>query len=240
MEKILIIGDSHTLRLRNSFGDHIEQSPDCTWGLDENGADLQLNSQCFQNHSARTKGLKKEVYFSGHRGKTGYRGSYFDKGLYPCLNKFKNDEFTILSWFGYIDVKQFLPLDHCKNPEEAVDRYVKQTLNFFSGNKIRFIEPLPQFINALGSGQPLFDFESRKPYQDAFIYHLREQSRIHGLEDPISISSILGVEDFDESFECHECRDCLDPQYSNFKLDHPKEQHFRKILDSILTEYNCF
>jgi len=229
--KYLVIGDSHTLRLRSALP--TVNSVDCEFGP----MDVPITSKCLQNHMSETEeGFEPKFYFSGHRGKTGYRGSYFDEGNYPCLSKFQNEDVTVLPWFGYIDVKQFLPLDGFKNPEQAVIGYMDKMLAFFKNQKIRFIEPLPQFLNILGFGSPLLPYEDREPYQKAFIKNLREQCELRGLEKPISIESILGVEALSKEHECHVCRDCLDPQYAGFKLDHPTKEVFAQIMDGILKE----
>jgi hypothetical protein len=228
--KALIIGDSHTLRLRNAANS--DGVSDCLFGPE----DIPVTSKCIQNHMGQSTNLKDKIYFSGHRGKTGFRGSYYEDNNYPCLEKFKSEEFVILPWFGYIDVKQFLPLDGFKNPKECVIGYIDKTLEYFKNNKIIFIEPIPQFVNILGFGSPLLPFEERGPYQKSFIQNLREQCEIRGLPKPISIESILGVDEFDDQYECHTCKDCLDPQYSGFKLDHPNMETFAKIMDGILKE----
>ena len=227
---LLIIGDSHVLRLRNSKGsDRLE---DCLWD-DE----TRVNSNCFQHHFAKSKDLPIEIYYSGHRGKTAYAGTYYENNIYPCIKNFIDKETLVLAWFGYIDIKQFLPLADTKKSEHAVSNYIDKTLAYFKDNKVRFIEPLPQFINAIGTGNPLFSFEERDPHQKEFLEELRRQCEIRGLEKPISIENILGVKALDESFECHECNDCINNPLKPLLLDHPKKEYFEKILDAIVKEY---
>lgn len=230
--KILIIGDSHTLRLRNALPTgNVE---DCHFDL----GDIPITSKCIQNHMSKTNPDygTTEIYFSGHRGKTGYRGSYYEDNNYPCLEQYKDEEFVVLPWFGYIDVKQFLPLEGFKNPEVTVKTYIDRTLAYFKNNRVIFVEPLPQFTNILGFGSPLLPFEEREPYQKAFIKYLQKECKARGLDKPISIENILGVDKLDESYECHTCRDCLDSQYAGFKLDHPNKETFKKIINGILKE----
>jgi len=227
--KLLIIGDSHTLRLSRSHDE--DWVHECLW--DQNGP---VNTECIENHLRKSANLPATVFYSGHKGKTGYRGSYYEDKKYPCLENFTNEDFLILPWFGYIDIKQFIPLDEFSGAEESVTKYLDKTLNFFKNNKIRFIEPLPQFVNGLGTGSPILSFEQRQqPYLD-FLYHLNKQCEERGLEKPISIEKILGVDRLYDYHECHECRDCLDPQFINSKLDHPKKEYFTQILDGILKE----
>ena len=228
--KYLIIGDSHVLRLRNVFGAF--PAEDCEFGPN----DVPITSKCMQNHMSIIN--DNLISFSGHRGKTGYKGSYYHDNLYPCLEKFKSPEFVILPWFGYIDVKQFLPREGFQNPKEAVQAYVNNTFDYFQNNKIRFIEPLPQFVNILGFGSPLLPFEDRHPYQVEFIKYLREESEKRGLENPINMEKILGTDRLFAEHECITCRDCEDPQYAAYKLDHPKKEVFQDIMDGILKEMN--
>jgi hypothetical protein len=228
--KLLIIGDSHTLRLANSTDE--VSTTECLWNKED-----PVDSNCVQTHLRKSKNLPAEVIYSGHRGKTGYKGSYFEDGNYPCLKKNITEDFIILPWFGYIDIKQFLPLDEFKDKAEiAVTKYLDNTLKYFKNNKIRFIEPLPQFINPLGSGSPLLSFEERQPYYLDYLFHLNKQCLERGLEKPISIEKILGTDRLYDFHECHDCPDCLDPRYINFKLDHPKKEYFSQILDGILAE----
>ena len=227
---LLIIGDSHVLRLRNSkISGQVE---DCVWE-DE----TRVNSNCFQHHFAKSQNLPIEIYYSGHRGKTACAGTYYKNNIYPCIKNHINKETIVLSWFGYIDIKQFLPLPEFKNTAYAVSSYIDKTLEYFKDNKVRFIEPLPQFVNAIGTGSPLFSFEEREPYYKEFLEELRNQCEVRGLEKPISIENILGVEALDESFECHDCNDCINNPLKPLLLDHPKKEYFEKILDNIIKEY---
>jgi hypothetical protein len=233
MKKILIIGDSHTLRLRNSIDNLTSSVEECLWG--EN--DSIINSNCIQNHISKMVNSSFEIFFSGHRGKTAYKGSCYDEKNYPCLKKIINDDFIIMPWFGYIDIKQFMPLPQFKKSEIVVKKYIENTLQNFKNNSIRFIEPLPQFINPLGSGLPLLNIEDRYPHQKQYIEQLRDQCQKLGLEKPINISDILSTDLLSESFECHNCKDCLSPEYVKFKLDHPKKEYFKKIIDEIIKKY---
>jgi hypothetical protein len=227
----LIIGDSHTLRLRNAFPNR--NSIDCEFGP----MDVPVTSKCIQNHKSETEDdYPIKIHFSGHRGKTAFRASYLENDNYPCLNKFRDPNVMVLPWFGYIDVKQFLPLEGFKNPEYAVNGYVEKMLSFFKDQEIRFIEPLPQFVNILGFGSPLLPFEDREPYQKAFLKNLREQCERRGLKKPISIEEILGTDKLEEHQECHTCINCLETQYSGFKLDHPNNEIFTQIAGGIVRE----
>jgi hypothetical protein len=227
---LLIIGDSHTLRLRSSK----DSAPpkECLWNHD-----TPRNSACIENHLGKSKNLPIEIYYSGHKGKTGYAGTYYKNNNYPCLSNFLDEKTIVLPWFGYIDIKQFLPVPEFKKSEDAVSNYIDKTLEYFKNNKVRFIEPLPQFINAIGTGYPRLSFEERQPHYKEFLQELRAQCDLRGLEKPINIEDVLGVDSLDESFECHECNDCLANPFKPLLLDHPKKVYFEKILDAIIKEY---
>ena len=223
------MGDSHTLRLAN--GADQDWATECLWDHD-----TPINSTCKECHLRKSKNLPVEVMYSGHKGKTAYRGSYYEEGIYPCLPDIIDNSDVVLLWFGYIDIKQFIPLEHFSGAEESVTNYLDKSLKYFKNKKIRFVEPLPQFVNGLGTGSPILSFEQRQqPYLD-FLHHLNKQCLERGLEKPISIEKILGTDRLYEHHECHDCRDCLDPQFINSKLDHPKKEYFAQILDGILKE----
>lgn len=222
---IYIIGDSHTMRLWKS----VPTVPVdiCNWEM------IFEQSECRAYHVRKTKEYKKEVYMSHFPGATGYTSSY-RLGGFPCIKKTIDQDSIIMPFFGYIDVKAHLP--NKKNTEIAVKNYIENTLSFFDKNKIRFISPIPQFINALGSGNPNYDFEDRLPYYNEFKIYLNRYLNDLGLEEAISIEKILGVDRLDSSFECHDCSDCNSKEYKNFKLDHLKKEYSRKVLDGIVNQ----
>jgi hypothetical protein len=201
----------------------------------EDGGIKKIVSDCNDYHVTKSLDLPVEMYFSGFKGASAYSSSYRDG--YPCIkNTLDMDKNSIvMPYFGYIDVKAHLP--RTKNAEEAASKYVSQTIKFFEGYNIRFISPIPQFINALGSGSPNYDFEDRFPQYEEFKHFLNYYVNKSGLEAPISIEDILGVDRLDESYECHECIDCNRPAFINFKLDHLKKEYNRKIVDGIAKLY---
>jgi len=247
---LYIIGDSHVHRLRQST--FTEPVKSCYWVNDPNlHTVVPMPSECIDTHCEKSifyknkneiiygrnlteeKVVKSEVIFSGHPGATGYTCTY-TKGGFPCIKKEINEDTLVMPWFGYIDIKAHLP--RTKNTEEAVSRYIKQTTSFFKGYKMQFIEPLPQFVNALGGGYPNYEFEERYPYYLEYLKLLREYLKDYGLNRPISIEEILGTDRLDESYECHDCKDCLSPKFINSKLDHMKKEFNKKVLDGIISK----
>jgi hypothetical protein len=63
---------------------------------------------------------------------------------------------------------------------------------------------------------------------------LKKYVKDQGLSNPISIENILGVDRFDESFECHDCPDCEREKAHGSKLDHLKKPYSQKIVNGIL------
>jgi hypothetical protein len=224
------IGDSHQLRMSQSG--NAEPLSYCNWiGLHTPLDDIPNPSDCASIHVTRSVGLRETMYFSGHKGATAYSSTYTNGG-YPCILKTLDRNSVVLPSFGYIDVKAHLP--HEKNTEEAVSRYVNKTISFFKGYPIQFVNPIPQFINAIGSGSPNYDFDDRFPYYEEFKYFLKKYVHEAGLKNPISIEDILGIDRLDESFECHECLMCDQYKETDIKLDHLKKPFSQKIVNGIL------
>lgn len=243
---IYIIGDSHTLRLRNSVP--FSQTESCSWIKNIENKLIPGTSKCREPHAEKSffkktdreiiyskekieNEIESEVYFFGIPGTCGYASTYTN-GEFPCFKKEINENTVILPWYGYIDIKSFLPI--YKNPEESVLAYINKTINFFKGYKIKFVEPLPQFINILGTGYPNYEFETRYSYYLEYLYFLRKHLREYGFEPPISVENILGVDKFDDYFECHDCDDCLSLQFKDYKLDHLKKEFNKKVLDELI------
>jgi hypothetical protein len=225
------IGDSHQFRLAWSSDTH--PLTYCNWSQEPFPPNNNFPdpSDCAEYHVCVSSGLREKIYFSGFKGATAYSSTYTD-GRYPCVLKTLDKDFTVLPSFGYIDIKAHLP--HQKNTEEAVSRYVNKTLSFFKGYNIQFVDPIPQFVNPLGSGHPNYDFDDRFPYYEEFKYFLKKYVKDQGLSNPISIENILGVDRFDESFECHDCPDCEREKAHGSKLDHLKKPYSQKIVNGIL------
>ena len=222
----LIIGDSHVIRLRRCLTYDIKVDK-CFW---EN--DKPINTKCEYEHLLKGGNLPIDVYFSAHKGRNAWTSHRVLNELNPCIKNFVNEETVILPFFGYIDAK--IQLVKYKDPEEDVERYLNTFLNAFPNNKIRFIEPIPQFINNIGTGPDIYDFDDRYPMHKKFIYSLREKCKEKGLEIPISPERIFGVDKFDESYECHECDYCLETP--EIKWDHLKAEFNNELLYSILFE----
>jgi hypothetical protein len=231
---ILIIGDSHVIRMRKTLNSDA-RIKECAWYQDKTPPADHIPSECPEEHILSSGHFSEPVYFAFHKGRHAWGSDKLINEVYPCIKKVVKDDTIILPEFGYIDCK--VQLVKHQNPEEAVTKYMDTFLNAFPNNKIRFIEPIPQFINNLGSGPDIYDFKDRYPMHKAFVYHLRKQSEERGLEKPFSPEEIFGVDKFDESYECHECAYCHEPQSIGMRWDHLKAQYNKQLLDHILSHY---
>jgi hypothetical protein len=233
--RLFIIGDSHTIRLRLS-GKYDIPVKECYWAMGYLGPENYEEPKCEYEHLLQGGELPVETYFSAHKGQHAWGTFKVLNELNLCLKEAVKPDMLILPYFGYIDSK--IQLVKYKDPKEAVVRYMDAFFTTFPNNKIRFIEPIPQFVNNIGTGSDIYNFEDRYPMHKEFVKHLREQSKIRGLENPISPEQILGVDRFDESYECHECAYCLMPESKGIKWDHLKPKYNKILLDAIMSEYS--
>lgn len=95
----------------------------------------------------------------------------------------------IMPWMGYIDCRNYLP--KYNNAEEVVKNYVEETLRFFDGTNVRFIEPFPQF-DVLGTHNYLeaYSYEVKAHQSNMFIELLHQYSDKAGLMPPVSQSIV--------------------------------------------------
>jgi hypothetical protein len=232
---IFIFGDSHVLRLLKTI-DIQCQVNECNcktvYGLREQDRHM--------DHIGMHAGLPMKVYLSYHAGRSSWKTNKILNEDHPCIKKIIDLDTIILPMFGYIDCKIQLNRPDNNNPEETVIQYMDSIISSFPNNKVRFIEPIPQFIDdtLIGNGIEIHEFQSRYKNHLKFVHYLKEQSKIRGLEDPIMVSEVLGTDKLDESYECHECDYCLyEKQSIGIRWDHLKFKYNKNILDHILKNY---
>lgn len=231
--KIMIIGDSHIIRMRKTLRLDIPVN-ECYWDKEPYPENYEKPT-CAYAHVFQGGYLSEDVYFSSHHGRSAWSSSKVFNEMNPCLKKIIKDDTLILASFGYIDCK--VQLVNFKDAEKTVIRYMDEFQKAFPNNKIRYIEPIPQFVNNLGTGPEIFDFKDRYPMHRDFIYYLKKHSKERGLEAPISPERLLGVDKFDESYECHDCAYCLSPESTGIRWDHLKAYYNNKILKDIFSQY---
>ena len=132
MKKVLIIGDSHTARLQNNL--NVTFSEKCVWEHEK-----KIKSNCIDNHLNVLYEKEITIYFSYHKGKSAYKGYAYDNDKYPCIHQLISDEFIVLPWFGYIDVKQFLPMKDKKSPEIVAKKYVEQLIKNTNKQEVKIV-----------------------------------------------------------------------------------------------------
>ena len=167
MKKVLIIGDCHSENIAN-----------------ENlNKDLDFDLNIYHRPGLRIVGFSNKLNEI--------------KDVFSLIklqeNKYSNSD-LIMPWLGHVDILFFLAKH--KNAEKVAEYYVKNILKIFSNKKIRFIEPLPQFINTqifIAPNDRFYDFEERLEQNDLFINSLRNFSNEFNLMPPISQDKFISV-----------------------------------------------
>jgi len=121
----------------------------------------------------------------------------FESGLpesWPKLLSFKDikDDGLILCWFGYIDVKNYLP-KYNTIVDQMVIRYIKNLKENFPESKIRIIEPHPQFVETIvrkEEGLPEYSYELREIENKKLCESLQKHSLRLGLGPTITQQQI--------------------------------------------------
>ncbi len=242
--KILIIGDSHSAKL--SFGlhsflqknssDDIRQDSDHQYRtkyIDKLG-----NSVWMEDSLVTYKNESLHFYISCHPGRSALHFDFenFASGSQKeMLSNWNEEGNIIMPWFGYIDIRNWLPQTGLKNYVDVpgvVSRYIDNALSKFSKAKVVFIEPMPQFICIVTSKfrffhtDPAIEFEDRHEFHLMFVEELKKQCLERGLAEPINIRDVLGT-------------DMIEPWMQpkkpiNYLLnDHLLPEHYTKILKYI-------
>jgi hypothetical protein len=211
MKNILIIGDSHTAKSGNA-------TPDMFY-LKNRSLKFTTSEQFYTSHYIENNeeywikdDLKMyedsnlKIWMSAHPGRSAlnYDFENFATGTQKhILDSWDKEGNIVMPWFGYIDIKNWLPqkdLSGYKSAEEVVDTYVNNVINKFNKCEIIFIEPLPQFICivtnnwARPESDPDIQFEERHEQHILFVDALRKKCSDLGLKAPISPAKILGTE----------------------------------------------
>lgn len=242
MQKVYILGDSHALRLghilfdniinrlnkdQNYFTQHTVESLR-TERQDQDGEHLFLRSE-LHTISVDDKSMSTAAFL-------GRSALNFDYSMYGYTSDWNKSSNTIMPWFGYIDIKNYLPiktLDNFKNPKQVVETYVNNVLKNFKNSNIIFIKPIPQFEVMVSarwktfSADPGLEFEVRHSAHIEFCERLEQKCKRHGLQSPIDISDILGVPWIYSSMQYKK-----PIQY--IYNDHCLPEYYNKILDDFI------
>lgn len=159
----------------------------------------------------------------------------FDYDFYQEINQYDSENSIIMPWFGYIDIKNWLPqinLNNYKDTKEVVDIYVENTMKKFKRSKIIFINPMPQFEVVVSanwkdfSKDPDIPFELRHEYHLSFTEELSNKCKLLGLDSPINISDILNVDWISIDMQFNRS---LNQIYN----DHLRPEFYKNILSEI-------
>jgi hypothetical protein len=180
-----------------------------------------------------------KIFISYHPGRSALNFDYntFGSGTQKfVLDNLDFEDQYVIPWFGYIDIRNWLPqkhLDGYKNAKEVVSAYIDHTLEKYKKSKVIFMEPLPQFITfitnswAIFRSDPDIQFEDRYEQHIEFVNELHLQCKERGLPAPINIREILGT-------------DMIEPYMQNKKPislylnDHMKPEFYKKIMNHIV------
>lgn len=220
MKKVTLIGDCHSARLLEHWNPKTCPVDFKSWG--KAGTTAWIADPVKMNES--------KTLSSSTEGTPLYTEDR--DSLYLDFSTIKNQD-LILVWLGYVDIRQ--RLGDYKNADECVKNYVQRFVDYFKGTKIRFIEPLPQFIPLLMkfSGlHPEFTYEERMQQNKEFIEALSKYSDEHGLEKPISQQQIFEYLGFGQD----EMTSDKTPEDRPHPIDGLLPVHMAKIYNLIIEE----
>lgn len=209
MKKVYLIGDCHLSRVSEHY--------------QKNQADFEM---IFWGKAAKKiwdldfKKMSEEPELSSGKEEQ----EFFNDGV-VSFNDIKDDS-ILLSWFGYVDVRTFLP--KYKNADAVAQKYINDLINYFKNSKIVIIEPLPQFTEMLLKNEfisPYYTHEERIDQNRQFLSSIHKYAKQAGLDQFILQSEILDAVGKRE----------LTPSMTHTKAPHPvdglKDEYNKKILD---------
>jgi hypothetical protein len=161
-----------------------------------------------------------------------------DYDFYDYTSGWDHNDGIVMPWYGYIDIKNWLPqtgLNNYKNTEDVVEAYVEKTIKKFNKSKIIFINPMPQFLVVTTarwsnfSSDPDIQFEDRYSYHLEFTEKLKNKCAASGLETPIDISEILDAKWIEPDMQF---KKPINMAYN----DHLIPKYYDNILSSIISK----
>lgn len=247
MNSVNIIGDSHSGRMANIAFDNVQKNfalnkeySTCSSvyydrvvdHIDHNGNKIfhGMNSNLFS-----IKYDEKKLSIASTPGRSALN---FDYDFYDYVDSWDKENSVVMPWFGYIDIKNWLPQKNLKNYKdvnEVVDIYVDKTVNKFKKSKIIFINPMPQFVVIIAARWANFSSDPDVPFEERHSMHLEFTSALKdkclkmGLAEPIDISKILSCDWIDTNMQ-------FKKPLKDLYNDHLKPEYYNKILTNILTE----
>lgn len=245
MNKVYIYGDSHSGRMANIAFDVAVKNgltnttySTCSSNYFNRVVDSidEFNNKIYHTMSSnlfRMTFPSADITIASSPGRSALN---LDYNFYDFTQSWDSDSSIIMPWFGYIDIKNWLPqknLKNYKNVDEVVDIYVNKTLNNFTKSRVIFINPMPQFEVLISarwanfSSDPAIEFEDRHSTHLEFSKSLKEKCRSVDIEDPINISEILNAEWITTSMQ-------FKKPIQELYNDHLRPEFYKNIFNSIL------
>lgn len=247
MRSLYITGDSHAGKMANVLFDNMYKiyGPNKVFGtvnsdyynkvVDhiDSGGNKVLHGM--SSNLASIEVDNKKITIASTPGRSALN---LDYDFYDYLNYWDSEESVVMPWYGYIDIKNWLPqktLKNYKTPEEVVDIYVNKTVAKFKKSQIVFINPLPQFMVVTTAKWSNFASDPDIPFEDRYDYHmqftnnLKEKCLSIGLPSPINISDILLTDWIEPSMQF---KKPINLSYN----DHLRPEYYDTILTHILNK----
>jgi len=209
MQTIYLIGDCHLSRVSEHYEKNNTKIDMIFWG--KAAKKIWDTDFSLMNQEKELSSGKEEQKFP-------------NDGVIPFSDI--KDDGVIFSWFGYVDIRTFLP--KYDNAEMVAKKYIEQLANYFNKSKIVIIEPLPQFTEMLLKYEgisPSYTYSERLSQNTKFLDSMHKHAKKAGITDFIYQSEIydaLGVTELTTSM-------------THSKAPHPvdgfKDEYNKKILD---------
>ena len=247
MKSLYITGDSHAGKMANVLFEnmHNKYVPSKEFStvtseyydkvvdhIDENG------NKVLHGMSSVLASIKSEDGSIAMASTPGRSALNLDYDFYDYTSGWDSEDSIVMPWYGYIDIKNWLPqtnLKNYKNTEQVVDAYVEKTIKKFKKSKIVFINPMPQFLVVATArwsnfaSDPDIQFEDRYSYHLEFTENLKNKCISSGLDSPINVSEILNCEWIEPDMQF---KKPINMAYN----DHLVPKYYDKILTSIISK----
>ena len=121
------------------------------------------------------------------------------------------------------------------NADEVIKKCIERFLEYFKGTEVRFMEPLPQFLDMLMKEKGLheeYSFEQRLEQNNKVIAAIKKYSKAFGLQDPITQEQIFKAVGLTQD----QLTADKTPQVGFHPVDTFQQKYMSKIYDLIIEE----
>lgn len=220
MKKVTLIGDCHTARILEHWNPETCPVAFQAWGKGGTSAwhaEPKVLAERMEKSSATET---QPIYVP------------FRESLFLRFNEIK-DQDLIIVWIGYVDARQYLP--KYDNADEVIKKCIERFLEYFKGTEVRFMEPLPQFLDMLMKEKGLheeYSFEQRLEQNNKVIAAIKKYSKAFGLQDPITQEQIFKAVGLTQD----QLTADKTPQVGFHPVDTFQQKYMSKIYDLIIEE----